>query len=147
MTKQVTIPYSCIVWRAIRNLWPMLQARTRVKVGNGMKTSFWEDKWNGKVVMKQAHPALFTLYQLQQATVATMWTGHGWNLGLRRQLYDCEIGNVTELLNSLTAHTNLDEENKQIWQGDGKGIFSVKFAYKALSMTGDRGQVMTGLGR
>lgn len=56
MTKMVSTPYNCIVWRAIRNLWPILHYRTRVKVGNGQKTPFGEDNWNGDSTMKQLHP-------------------------------------------------------------------------------------------
>ncbi|WMV23922.1 hypothetical protein MTR67_017307 [Solanum verrucosum] len=139
MTTQVTIPYNCTVWRAIRNLWPMIQARTRVKLGNGRKTTFWDDKWNGTVGLRQAHLVIFTLCQWQQITVANMWTGEGGSLGLRRQLNDWEIGNMTELLNYLDVHRSLAEENDVlIWQEDNKGDFSVKSAYKALSGKGDR---------
>ncbi|WMV24629.1 hypothetical protein MTR67_018014 [Solanum verrucosum] len=35
MTKIVTTPYGCSVWRAIRNLWPLMQIRTTVKIRNG----------------------------------------------------------------------------------------------------------------
>lgn len=34
-TNMESIPYSCTVWRAIRNLWPLLKERIRYKVGNG----------------------------------------------------------------------------------------------------------------
>ena len=40
MTKNVITPYGCSVWRAIRNLWPKIQIRTKVRIGNGQKTSF-----------------------------------------------------------------------------------------------------------
>ena len=78
------------------NLWPVLYHRTKVEVGDGSKTPFWEDKWNGSVPMKQLHPELFTLCQHQQAIVATMWTGQGWNLFLRRNL---RIGRLTKWQN------------------------------------------------
>lgn len=97
MTKTVTTPYGCTVWRVIRNLWPMLQVRTRVKVGNGQKTSIWHDKWAGHLTMKQQHPELFTLSQQQQAT-----NGCGldtWNLFLRRYLNDWEMGRIAEFYN------------------------------------------------
>ncbi|WMV25486.1 hypothetical protein MTR67_018871 [Solanum verrucosum] len=37
LTKVVNTPYNCTVWRAIRNLWPMLYSRSRIKVGDGQK--------------------------------------------------------------------------------------------------------------
>ena len=45
MTKMVTTPYGCGIWRSVRNLWPLFRSRIRFQVGNGMKVLFWEDKW------------------------------------------------------------------------------------------------------
>lgn len=38
-------PYEVCVWRAIRNLWPSVLRMSSIKVGNGMKVSFWKDIW------------------------------------------------------------------------------------------------------
>ena len=35
MTKNVITPYGCSFWRAIKNLWPKMQIRTKVRIGNG----------------------------------------------------------------------------------------------------------------
>uniref|UniRef100_M1A3E7 Uncharacterized protein n=1 Tax=Solanum tuberosum TaxID=4113 RepID=M1A3E7_SOLTU len=91
-------------------LWPMLYFRSRIKVGDGQKTSFWEDKWNGATPMKQLHPELYMLCQQKQATVATMWIGQGWNLFLRRHLNDWEIEKVIALQNSVDNFSDLTEE-------------------------------------
>lgn len=40
MTKMVTTPYRCGIWRSVRNLWPMLLSIIRFQVGNGMKVLF-----------------------------------------------------------------------------------------------------------
>ncbi|WMV25830.1 hypothetical protein MTR67_019215 [Solanum verrucosum] len=134
MTKMISTPYKCTVWRAIRNLWPVLYHRTKVEVGDGSKTSFWEDKWNGSVHMKQLHPELFILCQHQQATVATMWTGQGWNLFLRRNLQDWEIDEVAEFQDSVGSFSNLTEKKDLlVWQNDTKGQFSVNSIYKELN--------------
>jgi len=139
MTKVVNTPYNCTVWRAIRNLWPMLYYRSRIKVGDGQKTSFWEDKWNGATLMKQLHLELYVLCQQQQATVATMWTGQGWNLFLRRHLNDWEIEKVIALQNSVDNFSNLTEEKDSlVWQSDIHGKFSVNSAYRALNKTADQ---------
>ncbi|TMX01072.1 hypothetical protein EJD97_025261, partial [Solanum chilense] len=37
MTKMVTTPYGCGIWRSVRNLWPLFRSRIRFQVGNGMK--------------------------------------------------------------------------------------------------------------
>lgn len=120
----ISTPYKYTVWRAIRNLGPVRHHRTRVEVGVGLKTSFWEDKWNGAVPMKQLHPELFILCQHQQATVATMWTGQGWNLFLSRNLDDREIDKVAEFQDSVGSFNNLTEkEDLLIWKNDTKGQF------------------------
>ncbi|KAG5568677.1 hypothetical protein H5410_064311 [Solanum commersonii] len=67
-----------------------------------------------------------------------IWTRQGWNLGLRRQLNDWEIENVTELLSHLAVHTSLTKENDVLlWQEDIKGDFSVKSAISPLTGQGD----------
>lgn len=59
MTKMVTMPYSCTVWRAIRNLWPLMHSNINIKVGNDLK----HDKWTGNRPLKQDYPVLYTLCQ------------------------------------------------------------------------------------
>jgi len=60
--------------------------------------------------MKQQHPKLYTLSQQQQATVAMMWTGQGWNLYLRRHLNGLEFRRITDFYNSVARFNNLTEE-------------------------------------
>lgn len=74
-TNAVTMPYGCSVRRSIRNLWPLLHARSSFKFGNGLKVSFWSDKWIGHTPLKQLYPDMYTLCQQQEAAVADMWTG------------------------------------------------------------------------
>nr|XP_016500125.1 PREDICTED: uncharacterized protein LOC107818600 [Nicotiana tabacum] len=57
-----------------------------LRVGNGMKTSFWENKWLGQRTLKQLFPDIYNLNQQQRASVGELWTGQGWNLTYRRFL-------------------------------------------------------------
>ncbi|KAG5615657.1 hypothetical protein H5410_015481 [Solanum commersonii] len=43
-TKEVLTPWGSL-WKSIKILWPLLKINTTIKVGNGNKISFWEDKW------------------------------------------------------------------------------------------------------
>ena len=88
MTKMVTTLYGCGIWRSVSNLWSLFRSRIRFQVGNGMKVSFLEDKWIAQRTLKQLFLDLYTLSYQQNATVADMWTGQGWNLHLRRNLND-----------------------------------------------------------
>lgn len=75
MTKLVTSPYNCSVWRSIRKLWPLVINRSYFKVGNGEKVAFWNHSWCDQVPLKQAFPELYILCQLQLVTVTELWTG------------------------------------------------------------------------
>ena len=127
LTKNVIKPYGCSVWKAIRNLWPKMQIRNKVRIGNGQKTSFFGmTSGAGLLTMKQQHPELYTLSQQQEATVAMMWTGQGWHRYLRRYLNDWEIGRITEFYNSVASFNNLNDELDRLeWNTNSKGIFSV----------------------
>ncbi|WMV30397.1 hypothetical protein MTR67_023782 [Solanum verrucosum] len=98
------------VWRAIRNLWPVTKAKVNFKVGDGPKDSFWNDNWIGQAPLKQQYLDLFNLCLQQQATIAKMWTGQGWNLNFRRHLSDWELGRVAALKSTMAAFNNLKEE-------------------------------------
>ncbi|WMV25769.1 hypothetical protein MTR67_019154 [Solanum verrucosum] len=56
MTNEVSTPYGVSLWRSIRILWPFLRNNTAVRVGNGSKTSFWEDNWLGHASLKNLFP-------------------------------------------------------------------------------------------
>ncbi|RCV45793.1 hypothetical protein SETIT_9G481500v2 [Setaria italica] len=45
-------------WEALRNLLPAYRCITRVQLGDGQSTDFWEDIWEGGVPMSNAFPAL-----------------------------------------------------------------------------------------
>lgn len=89
MTNLVSIPYGCTVQREIRNLWPLMQTRTRFKVVNGQKVSFWNGKWIGNAPLNSMYPDLFSLCQTQHTTVAEMRTEQAQKLQFRRHLNDC----------------------------------------------------------
>ena len=82
-----------------------------------MKVSFWEDKWIAQRTLKQLFPDLYTLSFQQNATVAEMWTGQGWNLHRRRNLNDWEIGNIVAFHDTMAQFSNLTrEEDKVVWK-------------------------------
>jgi len=113
--------------------------QNKFKVGNGLKVAFWEDKWIAQRTLKQLFPDLHLLSLQQQATVAEMWTGQGWNLHLRRNLNDWEVERIGALYNTLASFNNLTgEEDTAIWKIGNKGVFSVNSAYKKLTTSNNR---------
>uniref|UniRef100_A0A0V0H969 Putative ovule protein n=1 Tax=Solanum chacoense TaxID=4108 RepID=A0A0V0H969_SOLCH len=87
-----------------------MKAKVNFKVGGGSKDSFWNDNWIGQAPLKQQYLDLFNLCLQQQATIAKMWTGQGWNLNFRRHLSDWELGRVAALKSTMAAFNNLKEE-------------------------------------
>ena len=82
----------------------------------------------------QLFPDLSALSLQQNATVAEMWTGQGWNLHRRRNLNDWEIGNIVAFHDTMAQFSNLNREgDKVVWKIGSKGVFSVKSAYKDLN--------------
>lgn len=72
--KTVTSTYGSRLWKAIRNLWPKLRRNCSIKLGDGRKTSFWEDRWLEQGSLKALFPDIFTL---NQQTVAEIWSNQG----------------------------------------------------------------------
>ena len=117
MDDRLSTPYECGIWRSIRNLWPLFRSRIRFQVGNGMKVSFWEDRWIAQRTLKQLFSDLYPLSLQHNATMAEMWIGQGWNLHLRRNLNDWGMGNTVAFHDIMAQFSNLTrEEDKVVWK-------------------------------
>lgn len=88
MTKEVLTPYGASAWKSIRILWSLFKKNTTIKVGNGIKVSFWEDKWLGTSYLKSLYPALHELTVNKDMSLAESWTQQGWNFQFRRNFND-----------------------------------------------------------
>lgn len=91
MTKEVTTPYGVSIWKSIRALWSELKAKSRIKVLDGNKTSFWKNNWHEVGNLEMIFPDIFNLVLHQQKAVAGMWTPQGWSIIFRRQINDWEL--------------------------------------------------------
>ena len=76
------------LWRSIRALWDDFKFKTKVKVKNGEKTSFWEDDWHEMGILRNIYPDIHNLMLNQQRTIADLWTPDGWEISFRRQVND-----------------------------------------------------------
>ncbi|WMV13960.1 hypothetical protein MTR67_007345 [Solanum verrucosum] len=74
MTKEVISPYGVNLWRSIRALWDGFKIKTKVKVGNEEKTSFWGDDWHEMGILRNNYPNIHNLMLNQQRTIVGMWT-------------------------------------------------------------------------
>jgi len=122
-----------------RILWPFLRNNTTVRVGNGSKTSFWEDKWLGHASLKNLFPELYVLAVHQQMSVADSWTQQGWNIHFRRNFNDWEIETVTEFFRALAEFKGTKNKVDRLWWNkDSKGMYKVNLAYKFLNKGGQQ---------
>ena len=126
-----TDAYEVGVWRAIRNLWPKLEANLHIKVGDGRRTGFWWDVWIKQTTLKDLFPDLFFLCTNSEAMISDSWTVQGWNLYFRRLLNDWVIERVAKLLEEVGDFAGTNTDNDVVrWSHSKDGIFTVVRAYK-----------------
>ncbi|KAG5577685.1 hypothetical protein H5410_057819 [Solanum commersonii] len=58
ITDEVTGVFGCCVWKTIRRLWPSFASNISLKIGDGVKTDFWNEIWIGDRDLK----TLFQIY-------------------------------------------------------------------------------------
>lgn len=69
-----------------------------IRWGDGLKTLFWKELWNGQEPLMSAFPDLFSICSNPEATMADVWTPQGSNIYFRRSLNDWETYRVVGLL-------------------------------------------------
>ncbi|WMV30226.1 hypothetical protein MTR67_023611 [Solanum verrucosum] len=137
ITNLSTQPYGAGVWRSIRNLWIKFFNKCKIKVGNGGRTLFWEDKWVDQVTLRNRFPILFNMSLQKEATIREMRDNQGWDLRFRRHLNDWEVNKIVELLNILGQYKDLNtDEDNLSWNPDEQGRFSVGSAYRSSQRPG-----------
>ena len=57
-------------WQSLLELLPAYRALTRVEVGDGRMTSFWQDRWLPCGALIVAFPALFAFFALAVESLA-----------------------------------------------------------------------------
>ncbi|WMV14171.1 hypothetical protein MTR67_007556 [Solanum verrucosum] len=122
-----------------RKVFPIVKVVTFVvrhltllnKVGDGLKTLFWKEPWNGHEHLMSAFPDLFSICSNHEATVADTWTPQGWNICFRRNLNDWEIDRVVGLLKEVDKFKGISAVPDVInWKHISNGRFSVNRIYK-----------------
>ncbi|WMV40242.1 hypothetical protein MTR67_033627 [Solanum verrucosum] len=137
ITNLSTQPYGAGVWRSIRNLWIKFFNKCKIKVGNGGRTLFWEDKWVDQVILRNRFPILFNMSLQKEATIREMRDNQGWDLRFRRHLNDWEVNKIVELLNILGQYKDLNtDEDNLFWNPDEQGRFSIGSAYRSSQRPG-----------
>lgn len=110
------------------------------KVGKGDSVLFLKHVWCCETPLEIALPLIFHLAGKKDSTINHHFTHSGalvtWQLYLRRNLNDWEIGEVVVLLQILeNVRININIENQRVRQGDPSGEFSISSCYKVLNMS------------
>ncbi|MCI27325.1 putative non-LTR retroelement reverse transcriptase, partial [Trifolium medium] len=136
--------YASLWWKDIRDLEVCIEARSWIeeaivrRLGNGVLTRFWTDKWLGESPLCVQFPRLYSLSLHKLATVAEMVTVsvdniRVWNLQWRRNLFQWEEDEVSHLVVLLDNVVLSNEEDSWRWVLDPEGCFSVKSTFVMFS--------------
>ncbi|KAG5575296.1 hypothetical protein H5410_055430 [Solanum commersonii] len=117
-------------------LWDDFKNKTKVKVKNGEKTSFWGDDWQEMVVLRNIYPHICNFMLNQQRTIAEMWTPDGWEISFRRQGSDRGTFKVGKAYRWLNNHNqqNVNWPWKIIWKLYVPDVFFVENKQKLLDI-------------
>jgi hypothetical protein len=107
-------------WQVLRQLLPLYQALTSVRLGDDRTTSFWSDVWHGDEALADTYPALFTHCNLKDATVSDMVaTGIQQTLVHRlSQRASTELLSLQHILSDTTLQPEPDKRITLFSKGD-----------------------------
>ncbi|XP_058783485.1 uncharacterized protein LOC131658173 [Vicia villosa] len=114
-----------------------LVVNSRIAIGNGCTTPFWESCWIDDLTLKVRFPRLYSVSSLKRVAVACMggWVDGIWkwgNFGVSTgEEAVPEVGSEMDLLSSLLLGREGPKEgrDKIKWSGTGDGVFSVASCY------------------
>lgn len=100
-------------WQDIARTAGFYRENSKFKVGRREKVLFWEDCWISERPLKRIFPYMFRLSLVKRAKVQELWNGSTWDLGLRRGLFDREIGEWIGMY-SLNSQCNLNNKDNGV---------------------------------
>ncbi|GJY38021.1 RNA-directed DNA polymerase, eukaryota [Tanacetum coccineum] len=98
----------------------------RIKVGDGVSTLFWEDKWNEEGILRDLFPRVYALDLNKSINVAAKLSHPCFSYSFRRSPRGgtemIQFLKVVELVSKVNLDTNSD---RRIWELEDTGVFSV----------------------
>jgi hypothetical protein len=109
-------------------------ASTTMRIGNGQKALFWEDRWvNGKTI-KEIAPLLYNCIPKRRRktrTVADGLQGNSWARDIQGVLGVHEIGQYLQLWLSIQDTPLTDSADRLIWKWTTTGTYTARSSYLA----------------
>ena len=127
--------YEVRVCKEIGKQWKLFNSMISFEVDNRCRVKFWKDKCSEEPLC-ETFPSLFALFDSKEVWVVDLWEhwgGGNWNFCLVRNLNDCELGVMKCFLSKLQGHlVKREQEDRVVWKGYSKGVFSVRGLYSLL---------------
>nr|GEU89646.1 hypothetical protein [Tanacetum cinerariifolium] len=103
-----------------------LISHCKIRVGNGMSTSFWHDQWLGDSCLRLSYPRIFALENNKVCTVAAKMSA-SFVSSLRRDVRggeeSAQLSLISDLLDTVVL-SNMGD--RRFWDLNGDGCFRVK---------------------
>ncbi|GJR02333.1 RNA-directed DNA polymerase, eukaryota [Tanacetum coccineum] len=109
-----------------------LKAHCKIRVGNGNRTSFWNDHWIGDSILKFSFPRLYALEDNKSISVAEKISGSissSFRRDVRGGVENYQLDQIKVLLDQVMLSNMAD---RWYWDLNGEGIFRVKDARKLI---------------
>jgi hypothetical protein len=105
------------------------------KVGNGVSTRFWEERWIRDLILKEKFPRLFSLSEQKEQLIGELFAElfDRSRLIWRRSLFLWEEELVDQLVAMVREVRFTTERDKWVWKLEDDGVFSVKSSYQYLA--------------
>ncbi|GJV94416.1 RNA-directed DNA polymerase, eukaryota [Tanacetum coccineum] len=107
----------------------------KIRVGNGLHTSFWNDFWIGDSQLKYLFPRLYALESIKESSVVDKLQAHiasSFSRAVRGGVETQQLNHLLDLLGSVIL-SNTDD--RWVWDLNGDGVFRVKDARNLLDET------------
>nr|GEY33321.1 RNA-directed DNA polymerase, eukaryota, reverse transcriptase zinc-binding domain protein [Tanacetum cinerariifolium] len=112
-----------------------LISHCRIRVGNGLRTRFWNDLWIGDSLLRYEFPRLYALDNFKDCTVADKLHG-SISFSFRREDREGAEAHQRDLLLDLIEPVILSNmEDRWTWDLNGDGVFRVRDVRNLLDTT------------
>lgn len=137
---------SSYFWQGVLKTFDMFKVGSRVDVGDGITTLFWQDIWMGEVSFNNKFFNLSHFINNPIVTVRENFVGNNstfsWNLGVQRRGIMQNSEEYQQLCSCLQKEERPD---KRIWRLGGNTKYAVKSGYTMVNDGGTRSSVHTNI--
>nr|GEZ92023.1 RNA-directed DNA polymerase, eukaryota [Tanacetum cinerariifolium] len=119
------------VWRVLKDQGVNFFDHMRLKLGDGVSTSFWEDKWNARGLLKDLFPRVYALEKCKKASVCTrlMDLESSLRRSIRGGVEQSQFNDLSEFIGDIILTSQTD---RYVWSLGSLGDYSVASMRKVI---------------